>query len=402
MMHLDLRLSSRLLACLFAMGLALPAAAADPALPPAADAAPTKAKPKPAPAKPARSATKPAAAAAAKPTAAPAKPAAAPAPVAVVPPKPAIPVDREIRIVATVDATQEWKKNDPQHPGEQWSKGSTKQRYEITTRLHSTGKLEVRNILDPSLEVRMEAKTIHLVRQAKTMIGKPGHPSKIPQTEAEKKQFTIDLQSRILGCEGDPTCNYEAQMEAAMIMAAYEYPQALEEDTDPGRYYYFEPYDACPQKTRVTLTMHVEGVRYNKDVDKFIPFTENREADTVDGSDGLTLCKHFLAVIDSQDKEKSMYQETIFVPRPEGMTEYTENNHTAREKQYQPMPVPAIDWMTETLRHAPAQGKASVDLPLALPLNGNATWLGLWKGNAHVTMEWSFNEVAASTAPPKP
>ena len=150
------------------------------------------------------------------------------------------------------------------------------------------------------------------------------------------------------------------------------------------------------------MTMSLEGVRYNKDADAFIPFSERRSADTVNGSDGLLLCRHFLAVIDTKDKDKPMYQETIFVPRPEGITEWTENNHTSREKQPQPMPPPAIDWMTEVLRHAKSEGKASVSLPLPLPLNGNATWLGLWTGTANVTMEWSVREVPASSAPSKP
>ena len=380
-------------------------------LPPAADATPpktTKPAPKPAPAKPAATPKPAPASAQVAPASKPAAPAAATAkspPAA--PPQPQGPIRvppsvRELRIVATVDATQEWKKNDPEHPGEQWSKGSTQQRYEITTRLRSDGKLHLRNLLDPVLNNRLEAKTIHLAHQTKDRLGKPGQPAKIPQTDKEKQDFTLALQRANIACEGDPTCYYNLQMDAAIIMAAMEYPEAMEEDSDPGQYEYFVPFDGCPQKTRVTLKMAVDGVRYNKDAKDFIPFSERRSADSIDATDGLLLCRHFLAVIDTQDKDKPMYQETIFVPRPEGMTEYTENNHTAREKQPQPMPPPAVDWMTEALRHAPASGKASVKLPLPLPLNGNATWLGLWTGTAHVAMEWTFTEVPASSTPSKP
>jgi len=370
-------------------------------LPPAADSPPAKTAPaakKPPPAKPA-----PAKTADDKPTAATssaaAKPATKAAPTGPVRVPPSI---RELRIVATVDATQTWKKNDPEHPGDQWSKGSTQQRYEITTRLRSDGKLHLRNLLDPDLNNRLEAKTIHLARMAKDRLGKPGQPAKLPQTPEEKQAFTLALQRANIACEGDPTCYYNLQMDAAIIMAAMEYPEAMEEDSDPGQYQYFIPYDDCPEKTRVTLTMAVDGVRYNKDAKAFIPFSERRSADTVDASDGLLLCRHFLAVIDTKDKDKPMFQETIFVPRPVGMTEYTENGHTSRENQPQPMPPPAVDWMTDVLRHAKTDGKASVSLPLPLPLNGNATWLGLWTGTANVTMEWSFREVPASAAPPKP
>ena len=360
------------------------------ALPPAADAP----RSKPAPKKP--DAPRPAAPAPVAPRAAVVAPAAKP----VLPPKP---VERELHIVATVDATQTWKKNDPEYPGEQWSKGTSKQRYEITTRLRSEGKLELRNLLDPDLATRMEAKTIYLARQAKKILGKPGHPLKLPTTEQEKKALMQRMHNDVVGCSGDPACNQEKQLYWAIILAAMEYPEAMEEDTEPGRYLYFMPFKGCPQTSRVTLTIAIDGVRYNKDVDKFIPFSERHTADTVDAFDGLSLCAHYTAVMDTADAAKPMWQETIFVPRPVGITEYTENNHTSREEQPQPVLTPVIDWMGHVLRHAPATGKASAALPLALPLNQNATWLGLWTGTANVTMEWSFKEVpAASAAPAKP
>lgn len=364
-------------------------------MPPAADSPrPTAATPPPAAPKPA----------VAKPAAAAAPPAAvvAPAP----PPKPAPPplrpIERELHIIATIDATQNWKKNDPEYPGEQWSKGTSKQRYEMRTRLRSEGKLELRHLLDPNLDARMEAKTIYLARQAKKILGTPGHPLKLPTTEKEKMALMNRMQSDVVACSGDPTCNQEKQLYWATILAAMEYPEAMEEDTEPGRYLYFMPFKGCPQTSHVTLKIAIDGVRYNKDVDKFIPFSERHNADTVDAFDGLSLCAHFTAVIDTQDPAKPMWQETIFVPRPVGVTEYTENDHTSREKQPQPVLTAVIDWMGNVLRHAPASGKASAALPLALPFNQNATWLGLWTGTANVTMQWSFKEVTASVAPAKP
>ena len=375
---------------------------AAPQLPPAADSAPPKAAPKPAskPAsKTAAESTPPKTGVATKP-AAPAPTTAVSKPVA--PAQPQRPVDRELRIVATVDATQNWKKNDPKYPGEQWSKATSKQRYEITTRLRSEGKLEVRNLLDPDIALRMEAKTIYLARQAKKLLGKPGHPLKLPTTEQEKMVLMQKMQSDVVGCSGDPACNQEKQLYWATILAAMQYPEAMEEDTEPGRYLYFMPFKGCPQTSRVTLEIAIDGVRYNKDADKFIPFSERHSADTVDASDGLSLCAHFTAVMDTQDPVKPMWQETIFVPRPVGITEYTENNHTSREKQPQPLLTAVVDWMGHTLRHAPASGKTTASLPLPLPFNQNATWLGLWTGEAKVTMEWSFKEVPASATPPQP
>lgn len=336
------------------------------------------------------SAAKPATPKPSTPAAKPAAPAAKKAPQ---------PVERELRFTATVDATQDWKKNDPEYPGEQWSKGTTQQRYEVMTRLRSDGELHVRNILDPDVNARLEAKTIFLARQAAKYFGKPGQPLRLPTTEAEKQALVRELQARVMACKGEQNCYYEAQIQFAAIMAAIENPEALEPDDEPGRYQYFLPYDGCPEQSRITLTMAIDGVRYNKTEDEFLPFKERRSADTVNASDGLPLCKHFLAVIDTQDPQKPMYQETIFVPRPEGMTEYTENNHTAREKQYQPMPMAVTDWMNQVISHAKTEGTLHAELPLVLPLNGNATWLGLWTGKAKVKFDWSFREVAAAAAP---
>lgn len=361
-------------------------------MPPAADAAAPKSVPKGAsPKAPARPA--------------PATPAAkAPAPVAkaapaVVPPRPSV---RELHVVATVDATQTWKKNDPKYPGEQWSTGSAQQRYEIRTQLQSEGKLELRNLLDPDLPTRMEAKTIFLARQAKKMLEKPGQTFKLPKTEQEKAALTMRMREELSLCDGQPACRYEKELFYAAIFAAMAYPEAMEEDTEPGRYLYFLPFKGCPEYSRVTLKMAIDGVRYNKDVDKFIPFSERHSADTINADEGISLCSHFTAVIDTQDKDKPMYQETIFVPRPVGLTEYTENGHTSREQQPQPVVTAAIDWMNAHLRHASSDGKASVSLPLALPLNQNATWLGLWTGTAKVTMEWTFREVPASASASQP
>lgn len=319
------------------------------------------------------------------------------------PAPPLVPIERELHIVATIEATQTWKKNDPKYPGEQWSKGTSTQRYEMRTRLRSEGKLEVRNLLDPDIAARMEAKTIYLARQAKKMLEKPGQSFKLPKTDQEIAALTMRMREELSLCDGQPACRQEKEFYYAAIFAAMQYPEAMEEDTDPGRYLYFMPFKGCLDKSRVTLAIAIDGVRYNKDADKFLPFSERHDADTVDASDGLPLCMHFTAVIDTQDAAKPMWQETIFVPRPEGMTVYTENNHTAREKQPQPVLTAVIDWMGHVLRHAPASGRTSAALPLALPFNQNATWLGLWTGTANVTMEWSFREVpSASAVPAKP
>lgn len=307
---------------------------------------------------------------------------------------------RDLHYLVTVDATQNWKKNDPEYPGEQWSKAWTKQTYELKTQLRSDGKLEVRNLLDPDLEARLEAKVVRLARQAKSKLDASGQPFTIPQTEAERSEFSKKMNAELLACNAEPTCYNDTMLTYAAIMAAVDYPEALEEETVPGQYLYFEPFHGCTESSRIQLKTEIEGIRYNKTSDKFVPFKETHEADTVNASDGLRLCGHFLAVIDTKAESKSMYQETIFVPRPEGLTTYTESGHTSRTKEPQPMPMAVTDWMTERLRRAEPSGTDTVELPLVLPLNGNATWLGKWKGTAKVTMTWSFKNAPQPAAIP--
>ncbi len=325
--------------------------------------------------------------------AAPAKPA-LPQPVApaTVPPRPQV---RELHYVVTVDAQQNWKKSDPK-TGEQWSKGSTTQRYEVTTQLRSDGVLQVRNLQDLDLNARMEAKTIFLARRAQAELAASGHPLKLPQSAGDTAALSNRMQEDIARCNGDQACNSDMTMRYAAIFAAIEHPEALEPDTVPGTFLYFLPFHGCLQKSRVTLQMQIDGVRWNKDVDRLVSFSEHRNADAVDVSDGLGLCDHFGATLDTEDPKAPMYLDNVFVPRPVGTTVYTENNHTSQRQEPQPVPSAVVDWMAATLRHAAPSGSATATLALPLSLNGNSTWLGLWQGTAKVTFQWSFTEVAAA------
>jgi hypothetical protein len=309
-------------------------------------------------------------------------------------------VERELKLVVSVEATQDWKKNDPQFPGEQWSKATATQRWEIRTRLKSDGVLHGYDLLDPDLDTRMWAKTAHLARQAKKMLDRPGQPFQLPRSEAEKSAFMRKVQERDIACKGDVACRRNLTMESAAIMAAIQNPELLEPDDTPGRFLYFLPFAGCAEQSRVQLSLAIEGVRYNKTSDKLVPFSERRQADTVDASDGLRLCDHFLATIDTQDPQKRMRQETLYIPTPVGVTLYTESGHTSRTEQPQPLVGAALDWVNNTLRHAATTGTATTTLPLPLSLNGNSTWLGQWTGTAKVTMQWSFEPVTASGVAP--
>ena len=302
------------------------------------------------------------------------------------------PIYRKFTYDIRIEAEQDWYKNDPEYPGDQHSKGRATHRYRLTTWLRSDGELHVRNLLDPDVEKRLEAKVIRLARQALKMADASGEPIHIPQTEEERSAFTMKMNKRLMDCKAEPTCYNDTMMQYAAIMAAIDYPGALEEDTVEGRYLYFEPFKGCPESSRVQMEMEVSGIRYNKTVDKFVPFREVRQADTLDASDGLRLCAHFLAVIDTQAEDRAMYQETIFVPRPQGYSDYTESGKTQRTEGPQPILTEVTDWVGIELRQHEPAGEMNVELPLVLPLNSNATWLGKFDGTAKVNLKWSFEE----------
>ncbi|MDH4458211.1 MAG: hypothetical protein QE272_05880 [Nevskia sp.] len=309
-------------------------------------------------------------------------------------------LDRVLTVVATVDATQSWEKNDPKYPARQWSKGSTRQRYELRVPMRSDGVPQVRNLLDPNLEARLEAKTVHLARLAKKAIEASGGKLKLPTTPAEEAELGKRMQYDQMKCRGDAACNQEMQLFYAAILAATQYPDAMEDEDEPGRYLHYLPYKGCAGSSRVTLTMEIAGERWNKTVDRLVPFREVRNADSRDASDGLSLCSHFTMVFDPEDSQRPLWVENVHIPSPVGVTEFTESQHTSRATEPQPMPTAALEWITETLRHAPASGKASTTLRLPLSLNGNSTWLGLWSGTAKVSVEWSFTPVSSPVTSP--
>ncbi|MDD3765110.1 MAG: hypothetical protein PHP86_17585 [Nevskiales bacterium] len=308
-------------------------------------------------------------------------------------PSAAQPRVRELSLRADVKLSQTWQKNDPEHPGSQWSRATGAQHYEIRTRLRSDGELQVRNLLDPDLERRLEAKVIHLARQAQALLARSGQGVRIPRTAEEKAALTERMQAQMSACRGDMACRDRLMQLYTALFAAMQYPEALQPDTIPGRYLYFLPYDGCPWQSQVTMRLEIEGVRYNRSRDAFVPFSERRQGDSRDIADGSPPCTHYVGVVDTEDSERGMYQETVYIPSPVGETVYTEDGSTTRREESQPLPSAVLDWINHRLRHAPESGTAEARLALPLSLNGNSTWLGLWEGVAEVRLEWRFEPV---------
>lgn len=85
----------------------------------------------------------------------------------------------------------------------------------------------MRNLLDPDIDARMEAKRIHLARRAKAYLENPGQPLKLPTSDAEKAELMRHMQEHLMGCKGDPTCSHEMTLQYAAIMATVDFPRIL-------------------------------------------------------------------------------------------------------------------------------------------------------------------------------
>lgn len=60
--------------------------------------------------------------------------------------------------------------------------------------MRSDGEKQVRNLLDADVEARLEAKVVHLARQAKKMIEASGGALKLPSTPAEEAELAKRMQ----------------------------------------------------------------------------------------------------------------------------------------------------------------------------------------------------------------
>lgn len=296
---------------------------------------------------------------------------------------------RELHIMVEFDAQQTWT-SDTKEYGQEHSQATAHERYELTTHLRSDGDLRARNLLDPDLKTRLKAKTIHLASQAEKRLAAAGRPVKIPHTPAEKSALVQRMQAEQAACEGDEVCRRKVMELYTALFAAAQYPEADQEDAGPARYLYFEPYPQCASTTRVTMQMSIEGEHYNKGEHEVVPFTEQRSADSVDTQEDVMLCEHFLAVIDNQDSDNSMYLENVYLPSATGETVHTELQETERKTERQPMNTDVLAWMTQQLKHAPASGSANATIKLQYPLSGISEDSGEIEGTAKVKMTWRF------------
>lgn len=300
---------------------------------------------------------------------------------------------RELYIKVTFNARQEWLSETEEY-GKQHSTATTEQTYELRTRLRSNGIAYKRNILHLDREKRLEAKTIHLAREAVEKIRDQGGNVVLPTTPEAKQRLSRQLKKEEAECGADMSCRMGVQMHYAQLMAAAEYPQALKEPPGGGQFLYFEPYEGCPVETRVTMEMNTEGVHWHEGEDKLVPFKEARSADVRNAKGEVPLCERYLAVLDTGDDTDPMYLENFFLPSVKGETAVTELGRTQTKTENQPQPHSVLSWVTQQLRHAPASGSVEDTIRIVGPLNGISRQMGDYtESTASVKLTWHFKKV---------
>ncbi|MGQ0622283.1 MAG: hypothetical protein ACT4QA_20600 [Panacagrimonas sp.] len=298
-------------------------------------------------------------------------------------------IDRELKITVDIQGEQSWRNV------LQWSKAKTTQKYEWSTVLRSDGKLEGANLSDLDLDRRLAIKTEYLRRKGLEMIKAAGLDATSPDVQGD---ISDRMQKDSFKCAGDSVCISETGVKYAMLMAAATEPDNSALFEGEPRYQFFFGYPGCANRIRVVHATDTAGeTGYGRKKDKIFPYALKVAADFPGTeTDRKSMCRFFTGVIDTKDQK--VYWDNIYVPTARGTLVRTEFEKTQTTDGEVAMPQEVMGWVNQTLRVAPLSGTASTTVPLNAPLDGNATVMGSFEGNAKVTMSWSFNPVAAPAA----
>jgi len=303
---------------------------------------------------------------------------------------PAAPIERPLQLLVTVEGAQSWRN------ALQWSKSTTRQRYDLSTRLRSDGRLYPDNLLDTDPERRMAIKQEYLTRRGLERL-KRENGGKLPRRSGELQRFANGAQSQIMACRGESECTLELAERFAALSALEQYStEELEAflqpsaDDGPGRYLYFFGYAGCPNRIHITSTSHFQGEQaFDKEKKKLVPFVMDRNADAAGSeSEQKGLCWRYTATVDTQSG--TIFLENAFLPSPRGTTVYTAGKNTTRKDEDLPIPVQVLDWTSAVLRQARDAGAEAKAFRFTRPLDGNASVLGDFDGSLKATLTWSF------------
>lgn len=302
----------------------------------------------------------------------------------------AAPIERQLDIVVTAEGDQSWRNL------LQWSRSTTRQRYELSTTLRSDGRRYADNLLDTDPVKRMEIKQEYLTRRGLERL-KRENGGKLPKAGGQLQAFANSAPTEIMGCRGESECNQLlAERFAALSALEQNTTEELEaflrvSPNDPaGRYLYFFGYAGCRNRIHITSHSHFEGEQaFDKERKKLVPFVMDRNADAHGNErEQQDLCWRYTGTVDTTSGE--VFLENTFIPSPRGVTVYAAGKNTQRREEDLPVPVQLLDWTSGVLRQARDTGAEAKAFRFTRPLDGNASVLGDFDGTLKATLSWSF------------
>jgi len=305
----------------------------------------------------------------------------------------ASPIERQFDLRVDVDATQSWRN------ALQWSKATTQQHYDISTRLRSDGRLYADNLLDPDMNRRIRIKGEYYLYQGLLQL-KHENGGRLPASGAMSSEISAESLQRTPGCIMGVDCP-GASPERLSAIAALEdnTPAELETfmktyDKPGGQWLYFMSYSGCPNRLQLGYQAHFAGEQaFDHDKKRLQPFQMDWAAKTQGTTEEQqSLCRHYVITLNTVTGD--MYVENAFIPSPRGVSVRTTGRGNDRREVDLPPPYEVMRWVDDLLHKAADTGKQQAKLHLVQPLDGNSSVLGLFDGTANVSLSWSFKPPA--------
>ncbi len=303
------------------------------------------------------------------------------------------PLQRQLKLNVSVDATQAWKNE------LQWSKASSQQRYELTTQLHSDGRLYAQNLLDPDLDKRSRIKSEFYTYQGLLEL-KRENGGRLPSGNALMPEISAESLKAGGSCLPGVDCPSASPQRFSAIAALQDNtPAQIEQfmksfEAPGGKWLYFTGFAGCRNQLRLNYTAHFAGEQaFDHARKKLQPFEMDWVANT-EGSaeEKASLCRRYTITLDTGSG--TMYVENAYLPSPRGTSTRKTGRGLDRRESDLPPPYELMRWVGDTLSKNRPSGSQEAVLKLTQPLDGNSTVLGLFDGTAKVRLSWSFAEPA--------
>lgn len=297
--------------------------------------------------------------------------------------------ERQLSIQLTVDGSQSWRN------ALQWSQSTTQQRYELTTRLRSDGRLYAENLLDPDMEKRLRIKGEYYTYQGLLQL-KQQNGGMLPGANSLSPEISAESLKGNPGCIPGVDCPGASPERFTAIAALQDNtPAELEKfmksyDAPGGHWLYFMGYSGCPNRLQLSYRAHFAGEQaFDHDKKRLQPFEMEWAAQTQGTAEEQAgLCRRYVVTLNTATGEMNI--ENAYIPSPRGTSVRKTGSGVDRHDADLPPPYEVMRWADDLLHKARETGAQSATLRLTQSLDGNSSVLGLFDGTAKVSLVWAF------------